>query len=133
MTCTCNKIHDIHTDENGINYCENCKMETEIFVKKSRKVLITGLIAGAGTAGINSLMIQSLKEKHGENIIIYTPEEADKEGLKLSDFENIPSFPITAPPQMFERIQVYEPIPFFENGRTGKGGRARNRSKWGKR
>lgn len=58
------------------------------------------LIIGSSGEGKSALMIQALKEKYGEDIVLYTPEEAHEQGLKLQDFGNIPTYKITAPPIM---------------------------------
>lgn len=64
----------------------------------AQKILVIG--AGANDA----LLLATLKEKHGDDIILVTPEEAKEQGLKMEDFGNIPTFKITAPPiiQMVE-------------------------------
>lgn len=51
------------------------------------------LIIGAGVSSSYSLTVQALKEKHGE-VAVYTPEQAEAEGLTLADFENVPTIPI---------------------------------------
>ena len=81
----------------------------------AKKILVIG--AGANDA----LLLATLKEKHGEDIILVTPEEAKKQGLKMEDFGNIPTFKITAPPI----------IPMVEYGeyKTGKEERRERRKK----
>jgi hypothetical protein len=51
-----------------------------------------------GATPPTSLFAQRLREEHGEDIEIYTPEEAKEKGLGMEDFDNIPTFKITAPP-----------------------------------
>ena len=58
------------------------------------------LIIGAGGEGKSALMLQAMKEKYGDDIVLVTPEEAKEQGLKPEDFGNIPSYKITAPPIM---------------------------------
>ena len=52
------------------------------------------LIIGAGGSGTNELALQAMREKYGNNIEIYTVEEAQKAGLKMEDFGNIPTMQI---------------------------------------
>jgi len=81
----------------------------------TQKILILG--AGANDA----LLLAKLKEEHGEDIILVTPEEAKEQGLKMEDFGNIPTFKITAQPI----------IPMMELGeyKTGKEQRRERRKK----
>ena len=58
------------------------------------------LIIGSGGEGKSALMLQAMKEKYGDDIILYTPEEAKEQGLTPANFGNIPSYKITAPPIM---------------------------------
>ena len=58
------------------------------------------LIIGSGVEGKSALMLQAMKEKYGDDIILYTPEEAKEQGLTPADFGNIPTMKITAPPIM---------------------------------
>ena len=58
------------------------------------------LIIGAGVEGKNALMLQTMKEKYGDDIVLVTPEEAKEQGLTPADFGNIPTMKITAPPIM---------------------------------
>ena len=58
------------------------------------------LIIGAGSEGKSALMLQAMKEKYGDDIILVTPEEAKEQGLKPEDFGNLPTMKITAPPIM---------------------------------
>lgn len=69
--------------------------------KKSRKVLIIG------TGDDSSLSKHLYKEQFGDDIILYTPEEAKAEGLTMNDFSN-PIMKITEPliPELPTLIQV---------------------------
>lgn len=58
------------------------------------------LIAGPGHMGKSDLILQTLKEKYGDDILLITPEEAKEQGFKPEDFENIPRIKIKAPPIM---------------------------------
>lgn len=80
-----------------------------------QKILVIG--AGANDA----LLLATLKEKHGDDIILVTPEEAKEQGLKMEDFANIPSYKITAPPI----------LPMLEYGeyKTGKENRRERRER----
>jgi ketopantoate reductase len=77
------------------------------------------LIVGAGANDV--LLLAKLKEEHGGDIILVTPEEAKEQGLKMEDFGNIPTFKITASPI----------IPMMELGeyKTGKEQRRERRKK----
>lgn len=57
------------------------------------------LIVSSGE-GKSALMLQTIKEKYGDDIVLVTPEEAKKQGLKPGDFGNTPICKITAPPTM---------------------------------
>lgn len=61
----------------------------------SKKILVIGI---NNEEAKSSLMLQAMKEKYGDDIILYTSEEAVKEGLNSKDFINIPSHKIIAPP-----------------------------------
>jgi hypothetical protein len=67
----------------------------------SNKVLIMG-----GTA--SALMLQKFKEQYGEDVEVYTPEEAQAQGLGAKDFGNLPRFEITAPPIIPMKQLVYK-------------------------
>ena len=87
-----------------------------------KKILIVGANIPTG------LMLQRLREEHGDELEFFTPEQAENNGLDYKDFANIPTYTVTAP-KMFDKIDM----PFIESSKVGKGGRARNRSKYGKR
>lgn len=55
------------------------------------------LLIGANDEGKSDLLIATLKEKYGEDILVVTPEEAKEQGLKMEDFDNLPTMKITAP------------------------------------
>lgn len=63
------------------------------------------LIIGAGDDSKSALMLATLKEKYGDNIVLVTPEEAKEQGLKMEDFANLPTMKIAAPP-IFEMVQT---------------------------
>lgn len=65
---------------------------------KGKKILIVG--GGVSGLGTSALMLQTLKEKYGDDIILVSPEEAKQQRLTENDFANIPSMKITAPPIM---------------------------------
>lgn len=79
------------------------------------------LIVGAGADSKDALLLAKLKEEHGNDIILVTPEEAKEHGLELKDIANIPTMKITAPPI----------IPMMELGeyKTGKEQRREMRAK----
>ena len=58
------------------------------------------LIIVGGGDGKSALMLQAMKEKYGEDIVLVTPEEAKEQWLNPEDFGNILSYKITAPPIM---------------------------------
>jgi len=60
------------------------------------------LIIGSGGEGKTALMLQSMKEKYGDDIVLVTPQEAKEQGLKPEDFANTTNY-ITAPPIMEQR------------------------------
>jgi len=84
-----------------------------------KKILIVGANIPTG------LMLQRLREEHGEEFEFFTSEQVEKNGLDYKDFANIPTYTLTAP-KMID-------VPFIESSKVGKGGRARNRSKYRKR
>lgn len=77
-----------------------------------KKILVIG-----ANIGTHALMLQTLKEQHGDDILLYTPEEAKEQGLTMDDFSNIPTYKITAPP-------IFEEPKLLGNPMCGK--RARN-------
>jgi hypothetical protein len=48
----------------------------------------------------SALILQEMKEKYGDDVILVTFDEAREQGLKAEDFVNPPSYKITAPPMM---------------------------------
>lgn len=62
------------------------------------------LIIGSGSEGKTELMLRSMKEKHGEDIILVTPDEANEQGLKMEDFDNLTKMKLTAT-LLFNEIQ----------------------------
>ncbi len=74
----------------------------------------------------NTLAIQVMKEKYGDDIQVVTVDEAKEQGLAPDDFRNIPTYEIKS------NMACHE-IPFMESKRVGKGGRAKNRSRYGRK
>lgn len=58
------------------------------------------LIIGSGGEGKSALMLQAVKEKYGDDVVLVTSEEAKEQGLTPADFGNIPTMKITASPIM---------------------------------
>lgn len=56
------------------------------------------ILVGMGDAGESALHLAMLKEKHGDNIILVTPEEAKEQGLTIEDLANVPTHKYTATP-----------------------------------
>lgn len=75
------------------------------------------LIIGSGGAGKSALMLQAVKEKYGDDVVLVTPEEAKEQGLKPEDFGNLPSYKITAPPIMEQPMILGTPTSGKENRR----------------
>ena len=67
-----------------------------------KKILIIG---GDPT---DALLLTTLKEKHGDDIILFTPEQAKEQGLKMEDFGNLPTMKITAPEIITPAILHYK-------------------------
>lgn len=80
------------------------------------------LIVGGAEKGVSALMIATLKEKYGNDIIVVTAAEAQEQGLNESDFANTPRFKITAPPILKEASLIG-----FKN--DGKANRRERRKK----
>lgn len=81
----------------------------------SKKVLIVG---GEKT----SLTERVIKEQYGESVKIYTVEEAMENGLTPNDFDNLPTYEITAPPPM-----IYDTM--YGSEKSGKEKRRERRKK----
>lgn len=64
------------------------------------------LVIGHGLESKSELAIQYLKEKYGQDVEVFTPEEAKEKGLTVHDFENLKSIKITAPPPLIELPKV---------------------------
>lgn len=67
------------------------------------------LVIGNSEEVKSALMLQSMKEKYGDDIVLVTPEEATKQGLNPEDFDNLPSHKITAPPIMAQPMILGTP------------------------
>lgn len=78
------------------------------------------LIIGSGMEVNSALVLQAMKEQHGDDVVLVTPEQAIERGLLPSDFENIPSRKIVAPP-LIESMMLVEPL-------SGKQSRAQRRA-----
>ena len=78
-------------------------------------------IIGAGADAKDALLLATMKEKYGDDIILVTPEQAKDQGLNIDDIANIETMKITAPPI----------IPVVEWGeyKTGKEQRRERRKK----
>lgn len=72
---------------------------------ESKKILIVGG-GGIGAQTSSDLIIQSLKEKYGDGIVLITPEEAEQHRLSENDFANIPKIEIAASP-LVERFYLH--------------------------
>lgn len=92
-----------------------------------KKILIVGCTAGLVET---NLMVMKIKEEFGDNVVLYTPEQAQAEGLTENDFVNIPSFEIkNYRLNDLDEPRLVEKEIFYGSGNgTGKGARARNRS-----
>lgn len=75
------------------------------------------LIVGNAGEGKSALMLQTMKEKYGEDVVLYTTKEAKEQGLKPEDFSNLPTFKITAPPKMEQPMTYGIPNSGQENRR----------------
>lgn len=91
-----------------------------------KKVLLIG-----GNSVFTGLFAQSTKEKYGDDVVVVTPEEAKEKGMDLSEFVNVPTYEIKAPPTLPD-ISLLNPLIGYDGGGRGKGQRARNRSKFKK-
>lgn len=70
-----------------------------------KKILIAGHIGHLK----GELLLQTMKEQYGDDIVLVTPEEAKAQGLKARDFANIPSFKIKATPIMEQPMILGNP------------------------
>ena len=81
-------------------------------------------LIGAGQDANSALLLQTMKEKFGEDIILVTPEEAQKQGLKTEDFINAARIKIEAPPivQFADDYKIEAPpiVQFADDYKTGK-------------
>jgi predicted ATP-dependent serine protease len=87
----------------------------------TQKILIIG-----GTGAVKSdLLLATLREKYGNDILVVTPEEADEQGLKMEDFANIPTMEIKAPP-IIPYVQTE-----FKSGKEKRRDRRKNKNRNG--
>lgn len=75
--------------------------------------------------GKTALAIANLKEQFGDDIVVYTPQEAKEQGLVPSDFINTPSIKITRLPA----IEVAKLHGFEKTGREKRRERRKNERK----
>jgi hypothetical protein len=94
-----------------------CCRYVKITAKMTRKVCIIG----AGVDAKYSLLLATMKEKYGDDIILVTPEQAEEHGLHIDHFANIPTMKITAPPII--------PVVEWAEYKTGKEQRRERRKK----
>ena len=78
-------------------------------------------IIGAGADAKDALLLATMKEKYGDDIILVTPEQATEQGLNIDDIANIPTMKITAPPII--------PVIKWAEYKTGKEQRRERRAK----
>lgn len=85
------------------------------------------LILGGSVGKVPALVLQDIKEKFGD-VLVYTAQEAKEQGLSEKDFVNTPTFLIEPSPV----LPLHEPLNsiFMGSEKVGKGGRARNKSKF---
>lgn len=86
-----------------------------------KKILIIGCTIET------SLIREMLIEEYGNDIELFTVEDAQLKGITARDFDNIPTCKIEAPKTFDERITIKGE---YHSSRVGKGGRAKNRSKY---
>lgn len=120
--------------QNGLDIQNEQKQRHRPPIKKKQmdKVLLFGENES------NSLAIQVMKEKYGEDIQVVTIDEANEMGLTPEDFRNIPRDELSLIPHSGYEItrhnrMLSDQIPFIESKRVGKGGRAKNRSRYGRK
>jgi predicted ATP-dependent serine protease len=77
------------------------------------------LIVGSSGEGKSALMLQTMKEKYGDDIVLVTPEEALEQGLEPSEFANLQSYKITAPP-ITEELRVLGTPPSGQSKRRAR-------------
>lgn len=92
-----------------------------------KKILIVGCHNALAST---QLFLTKIKEEFGDNVVMYTPEQAQAEGLTENDFANIPKFEIKnyRLTDLDEPRLVEKEIFYGSGNGTGKGARARNRS-----
>lgn len=73
--------------------CKACKDKAQPETKKPKLLL---MVAGGNPP--SELLLATLREKHGNDIVLVTPEEAKAKGLKMEDFDNLPTMKYNAPP-----------------------------------
>lgn len=78
------------------------------------------LVIGAEGQHKESLYLATLREKYGEDVLLYNIEEAEEQGLGADDFENIPCYKITAP-------EIYEQSYYLNRPLSGKEQRRKRR------
>lgn len=88
-----------------------------------KKVLLIG-----GHSSFTGIFAQQVKEKYGDDVVVVTPEEAKEKGMDLSEFVDVPTYEIKAPPPLPD--VSLNPLIGYDGGGRGKGQRARNRSKF---
>lgn len=81
------------------------------------------LLIGDDDLSKSELMLATLKEKYGEDVIIVTRQQAKEQGLKMTDFYNLPTMKITAP--------LINPHPPFvkKSGKENRRARRKNERK----
>lgn len=90
-------------------------------------------IALIGGPNVTLLAAQHIKEQFGEDVEVITVEEAIERKLKPEDICNLPTMKIK-PTEVFEMntLTLRVADEHFGRSSTGKGGRARNKSKFKK-
>ena len=81
----------------------------------AKKICIVGINTEDG------LLLTTMKEKFGDDIILITPDEAKEQGVKMEDIANIPTMKIVAPPII--------PVVKWGEYKTGKERRRERRKK----
>jgi len=82
------------------------------------------LIIGNSDEAQSALYLAKIREEYGNDVELITPEQAKEQGLGMSDFVNIPTFKITAPPIM-PVIQYGE----YKTGKQRRNERRKNKRK----
>lgn len=69
---------------------------TKVLIVGSGEPIIKSTLLIA--TSIDEYLVEEMKERYGDDVVLVTPEEAEEKGMNMSEFDNMKPMRIVAPP-----------------------------------